>query len=206
MTSWEDDEDDKGDKIKEEDKEEEDRVMPDADNDEDEDNSAVLGPAGSLRQMLADRLSARKSVMKRLDVSKAIYEKRIGGSRLRAQPTPKLQTPAPPTFSAAKFMPIAEKLRYSLPTFASTPPGFRSQLKVVDNRDDGGEDGDDDMNSARNGRTANLDILLATRRHANKPIVKVQRRTYIDVEEAPTYVDVIVKESLEEALFGARDD
>lgn len=109
----------------------------------------------------------------------------------------------------ARIQRLEYKLSMSLPTFENRPFGLgirprhshRIDGNVQGNDDDDGhdDDGDNNMDGYRRKHGDGISCLPVS---GTQTTVKTQRRTYIDVEEAPTKVDVIVKSALEEALFG----
>lgn len=164
-----------------------------------------------MNKVLGQRLPTRKKA-----IATTVPKKRIGTSKLRAQPTHKRATLNSNGFAAAQRLPISSKLHHSLPTFGKFPPGPRPQPQPlpqpqsqVHNSTDGdstdgdeGSDGGDgmDIDDGSEGPQA----VLAAGNRIKKSAVKVQRRTYVDVEDAPTNVDIMVKECLEKMLFSAQ--
>ncbi|CZT14916.1 uncharacterized protein RCC_00848 [Ramularia collo-cygni] len=122
----------------------------------------------------------------------AATRKHIARSKLRAQSASNRKALAPHPYSG-----VMKKLRVSLPTFENRTPGFGALSNINDSdAEDAQDNGDDDKHLD--------DALRATVTPVHKTAVEFQRRTYIDVEEAPTVVDVMVKHALELALFGTQ--
>lgn len=166
-------------------------------------------------EVLRQSLSSNKTRVARATLPAELSRKHIARSRLRAGLTPQRQAPPPPGFSATRARQLRSKMRVSLPTFENTLLGNIRFPRTGSDDNDGGDgdvDGDEQGGDGRDDCTDNRDLkhaentalssIVASITRQHESMTRCKRRNYIDIEEAPTSVDKLVKNTLEEALFG----